>query len=371
MKVATSGRPAPQKVRLHEVSLLQKWQKRAPVIATSVLLILFLTWVWEFGPAAASPPSPQKGTGVPAPTPAESNSDNAHRWVAVIYDNIPVTREELGDYLIARHSDKLELLVNKKIIEHACKEKGIDVTAAEVDAALAEDLKGMNGITPEIFVNKVLKQYNKTLYEWKEDVLRPKIAMSKLCQSRVQITDKDYQDAFEAYYGEKVECRIVLFPKGEEKHAMTLYADMRKSDEEFDRLARQQASPTLAASGGRIRPISRHSTANDELEKEAFSLQPGELSRLIGTPEGTVVLKCVRRIPPDKSKNLETERANLQKEIMDKKVQAEIPKVFAELREQAKPKLFLKKSTSQEDLERAVKQELQQMDPAKKAPHAN
>ena len=151
---------------------------------------------------------------------------------------------------------------------------------------------------------------------------------------------------------------------------MTLYADMRKSDEEFDRLARQQASPTLAASGGRIRPISRHSTANDELEKEAFSLQPGELSRLIGTPEGTVVLKCVRRIPPDKSKKLETERANLQKEIMDKKVQAEIPKVFAELREQAKPKLFLRKSTTQEELERAVKQELQ-ADPAKRAPHAN
>jgi hypothetical protein len=152
---------------------------------------------------------------------------------------------------------------------------------------------------------------------------------------------------------------------------MTLYADMRKSDEEFDRLARQQASPTLAASGGRIRPISRHSTGNDELEKEAFSLQQGELSRLIGTPEGTVVLKCVRRIPPDATKKLETERANLQKEIMDKKVQQEIPKIFTELREQAKAKLFLKKSTSQDQLEREVTQELQQPDPAKKGPHAN
>jgi hypothetical protein len=271
MKVAISGRPAPQKVTSHAVRL----QKSALVTATSVLALLVLFWVWECSPSAASPP--QKGA--PAPTPAESTSDNAHRLVAIIYDNIQVTREEFGDYLIARHSDKLELLVNKMIIEHACKEKGIDVTAAEVDAALAEDLKGMNGITPEIFVNKVLKQYNKTLYEWKEDVLRPKIAMSKLCQSRIQISDKDYQDAFDAYYGEKVECRIVLFPKGNEKQAMTLYADMRKSDEEFDRLARQQASPTLASSGGRIRPISRHSTANDELEKEAFSLQPGELSR--------------------------------------------------------------------------------------------
>ena len=319
---------------------------------------------------AGSPQAASKPAAV-APAPAPAASDNSHRWVAVIYDNIPVTREELGEYLIARHSDQLELLVNKKIIEHACKEKGIEVTAAEVEAALAEDLKGLNGITPDMFVNKILKQYNKTLYEWKEDVLRPKIAMGKLCRDRIQITDKDYQDAFDAYYGEKVECRIILFPKGEEKHAMTLYADMRKSDEEFDRLARQQASPSLAASGGRIRPISRHATGNEELEKEAFNLQPGELSRLIGTPEGTVVLKCVRRVPPDTTKTLANERANLQKEIMDKKVQQEIPKVFAELREQAKAKLFIKKPTSQEELERDVKHELQETDPARKAPHGN
>ena len=361
MRVAAKGRSAPRK--------LPQFVLLATMAALTALL---LGRASVLSHAAGSPPEPQsKASAAPAPTPPEPSSDNAHRWVAVIYDNIPVTREELGEYLISRYSDKLELLVNKKIIDHACKEKGIQVTAAEVDAALAEDLKGMNGISPEIFVNKVLKQYNKTLYEWKEDVLRPKIAMSKLCQGRIQISDKDFQDAFDAYYGEKVECRMILFPKGEEKHAMTLYADMRKSDEEFDRLARQQASPTLAASGGRIRPLTHHSTGNEELEKEAFSLQPGELSRLIGTPEGTLVLKCVRRIPPDNSKKLETERDNLRKEIMDKKVQAEIPKIFTQLRDQAKPKLFLKRSVTQEDLERDVKQELQKADPSKKAPHAN
>ena len=53
-------------------------------------------------------------------------SDNANRWVAVIYGNVPITREELAEYLIERNSDKLELLVNIKLIEHACHLKGVD-----------------------------------------------------------------------------------------------------------------------------------------------------------------------------------------------------------------------------------------------------
>ena len=41
--------------------------------------------------------------------------------VAYIYGSIPITREDLGEYLIARKGlDTVELLVNKRIIEHAC-----------------------------------------------------------------------------------------------------------------------------------------------------------------------------------------------------------------------------------------------------------
>src|SRR5262249_12019871 len=306
----------------------------------------------EAAPQVKAPPA----AGQPAVQ--DLSADYARRWVAVIHGNVPITREDFGEYLIVRQSDKLELFVNKRIIEHACRQRGIDVTDAEVEAALVEDLKGMN-VSLKDFVDKVLKKYNKTLFEWREDVIRPRLAMTKLCHGRVQVTEDDYKKAFEAYYGEKIECRIILFPTGEEKHALQMYADIRKSDEDFDRIAKQQASPTLAATGGRITPIGRNTTGNDELEKEAFSLQPGEVSRLVGTPEGTVVLKCVRRIPADANKKLETEKPALEKEIRDKKMQLEIPKLFKELQDQAQAKLFIKKQLSQEDLERDVKRELQ------------
>jgi hypothetical protein len=307
-------------------------------------------------PVAAAPP----GAKEPAPpTPPEASGDYAHRWVAVIRGNLGITREEFGEYLIARHAEQLELLVNKRIIEVACKEKGVEVTAGEVDAALAEDLKGMGNISLNDFVTKVLARYHKSLLEWKEDVIRPKLAMTKLCRARVQVTDQDLRDAFEAYYGEKVDCRLVLFPKDREKDAMLMYADLRKSDEDFNRIARGQATPSLASKGGEIQPIGHHTTGNDELEKEAFSLQPGEVSKLIGTPQGTVVLKCVKRIPADTSKKLEAVRPALEKEIIEKKTQLEIPKLFKELQAEAKPRLFLKKYTTQEELERDVRRDLQ------------
>ena len=288
----------------------------------------------------------------------EPVSDYAHRPVAYINGNTAVTREQLGEWLIARMgAQNLELMVNRIIIDNACKEKGITVTAREVDEALAGDIKGM-GVNQTDFVNKVLKHYNKTLYEWKEDVIRPKLAMAKLCKDRVHVTDADLRAAFDAYYGEQVDCQIILFPKEEESHAMSIYAQIRDDPQEFEKLATHQASPSLASTAGHIKPFGRHTTGNEELEQAAFSLKPGEISRLIGTPQGIVVVKCIARIPPKKDKKLEQERARLEKEVIEKKIQQEIPVCFKQLRDQARPNLILTQYVREEDLMRNARQAL-------------
>lgn len=313
--------------------------------------------------ATATPP-PQRAstaetTPPPAPTPPTS-SDYSRRVVAYIHDIIPITREELGEYLIARMgAEKLRTLVNKRIIEHACQQKGIEVTAAEVEVDLAETLKGMQ-LDQKRFVEDVLKKhYHTTLYEWKEDVVKPKLLMNKLCRDRVHATEDEIQKAYEAYYGEKIDSRIILWPKGEEKRAMMQYPAIRDSADEFDRVAKQQASPRLASAAGKIQPIGHYTTGSDEMEQAAFKLRPGELSELIGTPEGTVVIKCVARVPPDTAKRMEEVRAELEKEVIEKKIQLEIPKIFNELSAQAKPHLILKEYTTEEELLRDVRREIQ------------
>ena len=311
------------------------------------------------GLAALTMGAPQRGALAQTPSkPAEAPSDYSRRPVAYIFNTIPITREELGEYLIARFgTDRLTNLVNKRIIEHIGREKGIVITAAEVEAALANDLEKM-GVNRKQFVEQVLRQRQKTLYEWKEDVIKPGLIMSRLCQDRVKVTEEDIKLAYDAYYGEKVECRMILWPKGEEKVAQNMWAKLRESNEAFDDAARKQASPQLASTGGKIQPIGHHTTGNSELERVAFGLQPGDVSEILGTPEGSVVLKCVKRLEPDKSKKLEDVRAKLEKEVREKKIQLEIPELFKDMRAQATPIQILKESSSGEELLRDIRQEL-------------
>jgi hypothetical protein len=150
---------------------------------------------------------------------------------------------------------------------------------------------------------------------------------------------------------------MIVFPKGETKVAMNLYDKLRSSEEEFSRHARQQAIPSLAAKGGVVPAFGRHATGSNELERAAFSLQPGEVSQIVGTPEGEVVIKCDKRIPPDGTQ-LKDVRAKLEQEIIEKKLRMElIPKVMAELKEEAKPKLFLKKVKTQEEWLEEIRQQ--------------
>ena len=313
-------------------------------------------------PSPASLPKSLQTSNIPS-----TNSDYSSRVVAYVYDNTPITREELGEYLIARYgTERLDLLCNKKIIDNECRKAGIDVTAAEVENSLSEDLKGLN-VDRKTFVDKVLKNYRKNLYEWKEDVIRPKLMLSKLVRSRVKVTDEDIKKAFDAYYGEKVECRIVMYEKGFERAVLSDYPRLRDSEEEFHKAAKNQKSSSLAATAGKIRPIARNTTGNDELEKAAFALQPNEVSPVIGTPEGLIIVKCDKRIPADTTINLESVREKITAEIIEKKIAAEIPVAFAEMRKRANPKLILQGVNQTDDLTKTIAPLIKEVDDALKA----
>ena len=69
-------------------------------------------------------------------------------------------------------------------------------------------------------------------------------------------------------------------------------------------------------------------------------------------------MKCVKRIPPDKTKTMAEVRAKLEKEIIEKKILREIPIVFKELHDKANPKTFLKAYNSDEEMLRDIRNEL-------------
>lgn len=256
--------------------------------------------------------------------------------VVALVNNVPITRQELANELIARKGRQfLELLINRRIIEQAAAKAGVTATDKEVEAELAEIIRSLKLKNAAEFESTVLKQRNTTLYEYKEDVLRPSILMRKLAEKRVQVTEEDLRKAFEANYGEKVQCRIILVPKSDGLGvALKIYEKLRgKGLDEFIREASQQPSH-LAATGGRIRPINRHS-AVPELERAAFSLRDGEMSEIIEVQEGYVILFREKLIPADTSIRFEDVREQLRWEVHKRKVEAEIPLLFNELRASA------------------------------------
>jgi hypothetical protein len=303
------------------------------------LALLAAAFGWSGRAVMSAPPSDA--------APAASDSDYATRPVAFIGHDTVITKEELGEFLVMRRgAEKVDLLVNRRIIDVACREAGIEVTAGEVEASLAEDLKGLGGISRGDFVKQILRRYGKNLVEWKEDVVRPKLMLGKLCRARVRVTEEDIHDAFEARYGEKIECRIIEWT--DQKEAEAALTKLRESEQEFADQAKHQKVGPLAATGGKIKPLNHHlastnpafadRAANDRLEAEAFRLQPGEVSNLLHTPDGFLVLKCDRRIPADTTINPSAVRDDLIKEVTERKTLEEIPKVVKELRDKAKPR---------------------------------
>ena len=266
--------------------------------------------------------------------------DDYNRPVAYIHGNVPITRRDLGEFLMARGgADKIDLLVNKIIIESEAKRLNITVTDKEMEAAFLSDLSGLD-VKKGDFVKMVLPKYGKTLFEWMEDVIRPRLLLTKMVAATIQVSEAEVQMQFEREYGEKRQVQIILWPKGDDLKAIqNEYAKIRSSQTEFDRAARAMANPALAANAGMIKPISRHVAGTDKIvETVAFQLLPGELSQILETSQGYLVMKLHAIIPRDDKVNVAQVKDRLTKQAYEERLSQEIPKHFETLKKAAMAK---------------------------------
>lgn len=298
----------------------------------------------------------------------QPQSDYSRRVVAYIYENTPITREDLGEYLITRLGhERIEFLINRRILENACQAKGIYVTDLEVEAQFKDELKMFGLMSAQEFSNQVLRRFNKSLYEYKEDVIRQKLLLAKLCRPMITVTQEDLTKAYEARYGEKVQCRVIAFAKGD-RHMSDVYSKISKSEAEFADYAKKQFMPAFAEKGGVIDPIHKH-YGDPNIEKAAFSLQPGQVTPLMEMPDGnSVVLKCDKILPKDATKSFDSVRLDLHKEMTEVKLSQKITEYMIELRKQANPRVLITEQIRQEELERRVLRNLGSAHPATPRP---
>jgi hypothetical protein len=316
--------------------------------------------------AQPAPPAAAPAAGQPPPKAAEADQ----RVVAYLTNPatktlIPITREDLGEFLITRGGyEKLDLLVNKKIIELEAARRGVSVTPVEIKAGLDEDLRGL-GISLKDFEDRMLPHYHKSLFEWVEDVVKPRLLLTKMCHDRVKVTDDDLKRAFENKYGERRQAKVICWNKDDLRAAERQWGEARKGDVEFDRIAKQQADPSLASAGGLVAPIGRYSeAADDSIEKMLYTMQPGEISKLFDTPQGIMCLKLHAVIKADATRQLdEKTKTELTNEVRAKRLEREIGKLFQEIKSGAQPNVLLKGPPSAAEFREGVGQILRNANP--------
>ncbi len=258
---------------------------------------------------------------------------------ATVYDD-QITIRELAEQCIARHGrEVLDGTINRTLIELECKKQGITVSEEEIDREIqrmaAAGVKARSDGSPDVkaWLALMAKQ-GVTPDVYRHDAVWPTVAMKKLVADKVKVTEEDLKKGYEANYGERVRCLAIVLNDARRAQQVFEMARKHNTPEYFGKLAAQYSvEPGSQALQGEVPPIRRNG-GQPVLEKEAFQLQPGELSGVIQVEDKFIVLRCEGHTEPVKVDFAEV-RDEIYRDIYEKKLQVAMTERFEEMREAA------------------------------------
>jgi foldase protein PrsA len=267
--------------------------------------------------------------------------------IAIVNGQI-ISRQRLADECVARKGKEvLETLINRELVDQALKAKKLQVTAAEIDAEI-NNVASRFGISRETWLRTLDKEREISPMQYARDIIYPALALRKLSSDRVQVTDADLKKAFDAQYGDKLRCRIIMVDKLSK--AQDVWEALRKNPGGFEKLAQEQSMDlgTRSLGGLLSEPITRHAHPEnvadaafaqlldgDPKDKDpAHKPKNGEITGPIQASESTwVILKREGVVPAIANVSLKDE--NIRKKtyeiIYEVKLKEEMGAVFEEL----------------------------------------
>ncbi|MEE2640573.1 MAG: peptidylprolyl isomerase [Planctomycetota bacterium] len=244
---------------------------------------------------------------------------------------------DLSEECIARHGKSvLEGEINRILLKQALAEAQVQVTQADIDLEVdqAADrfgfLRKEGGVDREKWLEFVTKQDHVTVELYVEDAVWPEAALKKLVKGQVQVSADDLKKGFEANFGKRVEVLAIVMNSDRQAQHVWKLASQNPDREFFGKLAAEYSvEPGSRENFGQVPPIARHS-GRPQLEKQAFNLEPGELSGLINVGQKWIILKCLGFTKPVviDPKDVEEE---LQKDILEKKTRVAMNQRFNQI----------------------------------------
>lgn len=270
-----------------------------------------------------------------------------HPGAAAIVNGQQITRNELGEQCILRYGKEvLDAEVNRHLLVQAMDKRSLKVQQAEIRDEIeraAESyafLKKDGSVDVDGWLAHVTEQTGSDVDVYIRDSVWPSIALKKIVRSAVKVNESDLKKAFLANYGERVEALAIVLSNQRTAHEVFDLARSNSTDKFFGELAHQYSiEPVSRANFGQVPPIRMHG-GQPLLEKEAFSLQPGEVSGVIASGDKFVILRCLGRTKPV-VENMGAVHDELVKDLCEKKLRVAMSEEFDRIKAAAQIDNFL------------------------------
>ncbi len=252
--------------------------------------------------------------------------------VAAIIGGQPIYLETLIDRCVELYGRQdLEGLILFTLLKQEAKKVNLTVTEQDIDTEIW--IKAAETTFPDADGKPKIEEYMKrelAMTKLPEEVYRtnilwPEIVIRKLSAPMVEVTDEDLQKGFEANFGESIQCLGIVLNEERRardvwQQARTLPAKENKSLEEVfgDLAAKYSVEPGSKQMRGEIAPITKNG-GMPNLENEAFSLKPGELSSVIQIDRETFVILYCKEILPAKEVSFDEVKDSIANDIRKKK----------------------------------------------------
>ncbi len=267
--------------------------------------------------------------------------------VAAVINGQTITLLALAEECIERHGeDVLEGTINRLLLDQSLRRRKLTVTSADLEAEIARAALSMNKLKengePDVagWLQFLTESQNITREVYVRDEVWPSVALKKILGDSVEVSQEDLQKGFEANYGPKVRCRAIVLNNQRRAQEVWKKARENKSVKNFGDLAEQYSIEVGSRSlRGEVPPI-RKNGGQPILEKEAFSLEPGELSGIIQVGDAYIILLCEGRAKPIDASFAEVKDL-LYRDIHEKKLRVAMANAFENIKDNARIDDFL------------------------------
>lgn len=272
--------------------------------------------------------------------------------VAALVNGKKVLINQVAEQCITRFGKgMLDTEINRTILLQALKKAGRAVEENDLNAEISRAAKANGFLKKDQSVDSAAwlrfatqgKPEREMFYI--EDEVWPTVALKKIVSGAVEVTPADLKKSFEANFGPRVE--VLWIEANDHRKALKIWnmASANATRQYFGELAHQYSvDPASMSNYGVVPPIQRHGGRPD-LEKEAFSLEPGEISKVIQQGESWITMFCIGRTDPVVT-DLDAVKQDLSEDILEKKMRIAMGRAFSRLRDNAQIDNFLK-GTSQ------------------------